>query len=308
MNRYRICGLNVASQMPLSGAIAVGANDTAVDVFIRRGTVPEMLPDALVTGETWQMAEGRFLLRIPRLVRFLVSGGREITIELEPEACERDAFGFVLGSGFGALLHQRGDFVLHASAVARDGRAIAFCGVSGAGKSTLAAALCRKGYALATDDLCVIGFNAHGVPVVQPDGRRLKLWKESIDQLGLTERRCDAVQDRFEKYYVEPLGTALEPPMLSALYVLCDIEQEEDEKIERLSLADAMRILECQVYRPELREHFCGKRAGLAQAAKLLTHIDVFLLPRRRGFEHLPRSLTLLQSHWSTLGRLSEAC
>ena len=90
------------------------------------------------------MAGEKFLLRVPRLARFLIAHGREIDVELEPDAKQRDALGFVLGTSFGVLLHQRGAFVLHGAAVASDGRAIVICGESGAGKSTLAAALCQR--------------------------------------------------------------------------------------------------------------------------------------------------------------------
>ncbi len=49
-------------------------------------------------------------------------------------------------------LNLRGESVLHASAVAVDGRALAFIGASGMGKSTLATLLCAHGATLITDD------------------------------------------------------------------------------------------------------------------------------------------------------------
>jgi hypothetical protein len=52
------------------------------------------------------------------------------------------------------LRHLRGGTTLHASAVAHEGRALAFLGKSGAGKSTLAAWLCReRGMDLLADDV-----------------------------------------------------------------------------------------------------------------------------------------------------------
>jgi hypothetical protein len=55
---------------------------------------------------------------------------------------------------FAALL--RGLEVFHASAVVRDGEAIAFLGVSGAGKTSLALELCRRGAGFLADDVLAL--------------------------------------------------------------------------------------------------------------------------------------------------------
>jgi hypothetical protein len=218
-------------------------------------------------------------------------------VELEPGGAARDAAAFVLGTAFGILLHQRGALVLHGAAVARNGRAIAICGPSGAGKSTLAAALCREGCAFVTDDLCVVSPNAEGTPVVLPDGRRLKLWRESIDELALAERQEEPVRERFEKYFIEPQSSAAAAPRLSAVYVLRD-ERGPHKGIEALSLPDAMRMLDYQSFRPALRARMGSRPHLLAQAAALFAHVKVFVLNRPRGFEHMARTIALLGDAW----------
>lgn len=73
-------------------------------------------------------------------------------------------------SGLAAALlrHLHGETSLHASAVARDGRALAFLGRSGAGKSTLAAWLCRShGFALLADDVSRLELGSKDV-IVEP--------------------------------------------------------------------------------------------------------------------------------------------
>src|SRR5271168_4724942 len=220
MREYRISGLTVASELDLPGAIQVCPNSERPDVTIRRATVPATLEGATTSGPTWEMAGEKFLLSVPCRARFLIARGQEIAVQLEPNATERDAAGFVLGPAFGILLHQRGALVLHGSAVASDGRAIAICGQSGAGKSTLAAALCREGCSFAADDVCVIGLNGQRKPIVLADGRQLKLGRESIAKLDLSERRGEAVRDTIEKYYVRPFSSITEPPKLSAIYAL----------------------------------------------------------------------------------------
>ena len=59
----------------------------------------------------------------------------------------------LLGSVPAWWLNLRGEAVLHASAVALGGEALAFIGASGMGKSTLATLLCSSGAGLVTDDV-----------------------------------------------------------------------------------------------------------------------------------------------------------
>lgn len=67
------------------------------------------------------------------------------------------------GNVMASLLMLSGEAVLHASAVAVAGRAIAFVGHSGMGKSTLAALCCAAGAQLVTDDLLRLAIDQDGV-------------------------------------------------------------------------------------------------------------------------------------------------
>ncbi len=48
--------------------------------------MPATLQDAANKGVTWQIAGDRFLFQVPRIARFLLSGGREILFEPAPGA------------------------------------------------------------------------------------------------------------------------------------------------------------------------------------------------------------------------------
>jgi hypothetical protein len=298
---YRICGLTASSEIELPGAIADASRPKDTDITIRRGFVPLSLADSTSTGPTWEIANETFLLRVPRLARFLMTAGRDIEVDLEPGALERDATGFILGTAFGILLHQRGALVLHGAAVAMGQRSIAICGASGAGKSTLAAALCRDGFTFVTDDLCVIGLDENRRPVVLPDGRRLKLWKDAIDRLDLATRQGEVVREQFQKYYIEPFETVTKPAKLAAIYVLREARPPLKAGIEGLSLPDAIRTLDYEAYRPGLRAKMGQKPEMLRQAAALLGHTRVFRLVRPRGFEHMPETVDALRAHWDAL-------
>ena len=74
------------------------------------------------------------------------------------------------------MLAERGDLALHAAVLARDGRAVAFCGASMRGKSTIAAELGARGYALLGDDSAVLSLAGDDGIVVWPgpSGSRLR--------------------------------------------------------------------------------------------------------------------------------------
>jgi hypothetical protein len=298
---YRIGGLAVSSQFDLPGAIEAPANDDTVDVTVRFEAVPEALEAGTVGGPTWDMDGDTVLLRVPRLARYLIKDGRHIGVELEPGATARDASAFVLGTSFGILLHQRGALVLHGAAVAKEGAAIAICGRSGEGKSTLAAALCRAGFGFVTDDICVIDFDAERRPLVAPDGRQLKLWRESIDQLGLGGQQGDAVREGFEKYFMTPSAGAVLSPRLTAIYVLRELRLPSEACIEPLTLPDAMRVLDIEAYRPGLRARIGSRPTMVAQGAAMLARAQVFRVLRPRGFEHMDATVAQLTAHRESL-------
>jgi len=303
MHSYLISGLHVWSELELPGAIPEAFQAAAADVSIRRSPVPMALEGATARGPTWEMAGEIFLLRVPRLARFRITAGRDIAVEIEPGVSDHDAAGFVLGSAFGILLHQRGALALHGAAVAKDGRAVAICGASGAGKSTLAAALCRGGCAFVTDDICVVDLDASGRPLVLPDGRQLKLWQESIDRLDLAQLRGEGVRESIQKYYIDPSGARAQPSPLSAIYVLREQRPPLKSGIESLALPDAIRTLDYEAYRPVLRAKIGRKREMLTHAAMVLSHAKMFLLVRPRGFEHLQETVATVQVHWDALDR-----
>ncbi len=119
---------------------------------------------------------------------------------------------------FAALLH--GLEIFHASAVALDGRAVAFLGTSRAGKTSMALELCRRGASFLADDVLAVErvedrlICQPGTPVAGVDRdeterlRRSGLWPEQ-DVLATNEREL-----------LLPVACAGSPAPLGALFFL----------------------------------------------------------------------------------------
>lgn len=298
---YRVSGLAVASEVDLPGLI-LGDPDAIPDVTIRRASVPMALDGAIAVGPTWQRSDGRFLLRIPSIARFLLEGGRSIAFQAEEGAEPQDVAVFLSGSVFGVLLHQRNQIVLHASAVLVGGKAVLFCGASGAGKSTLAAALGEHGYPLIADDQCAIEIGDDGIPMIQADGRQLRLWEKSISELGLAERRGDAMRNRLLKFYVDPATASDMVVPVGAVYALIEIRHPEEPGIERPNIVDATKLLTANAYRPMLIHRFDQRDVYFRGGTRIAATSGVFRLNRRLGFDALPATIAMLRAHWAEIG------
>jgi len=298
---YRVSGLAVASEVNLPGLI-LGDPDAVPEVTIRRASVPMALDGAVAVGPTWQRSDGRFLLRIPNIARFLLEEGRSIAFEAEQCAEPQDVAVFLSGSVFGVLLHQRNQLVLHASAVLVGGKAVLFCGASGAGKSTLAAALGEHGYPLIADDQCAIEIGDDGIPMIQADGRQLRLWEKSISELGLARRRGDPMRNRLLKFYVDPATASDAAVPIGAVYALTEIRHSEGPEIERPNVVDATKLLAANAYRPMLVHRFGQRDVYFRGGTTIAATSGIFRLKRRLSFDDMPATIMTLRAHWADLG------
>jgi hypothetical protein len=289
--------LKVQSDFELPGALPADAAEA--DVVVRMCDVPERLEAPTRAGQDWQMDDSRFLLSLPGIGRFLATDGR--LIEVQPECEPRDAVPFLLGTAFGALLLQRGNLVLHASSVSRDGGGVALCGYSGIGKSTLAAALCQAGCNFVSDDVSVVEAQPHGV-ALWPDGRCLKLFQETLARLGLTAHRGQEVGSGTDKHYVELRGPrSAGPMMLRAIYVLRDLESQGASHIVRLSPLDAAQTLLNESHRPLLSLAMAKRNPHVAMTAAVVAKVPVFRFTRARDLDGLHQTAEELLAHWRSL-------
>lgn len=302
---YRVAGFSVGSDIALPGLIGDETGDGPPDIAIRLASVCQRLDGASAVGPTWELAGDRFLLRIPSIARFLLTGGREIAFETEDGRSLEDVAPFLMGTVFGLLLHQRRRFVLHASAVCVDGKAVLFCGPAGAGKSTLAAALIQRGYPLVTDDFCAVEPGA--VPLVHPDGRQLKLWAEAVAELGLDASQGSPVRREVRKFYVEPAAARRDALPLGAVYLLREAYAPHSPGIVPVNIAEAVLLLQRSAFRPRLARRLGLREDYFRAAAAIIGAASVFELRRPFGFAALPRMLDGLEEHWAALDLVPRA-
>lgn len=301
--RYRLSGLSVASDFALPMRTSIDQADAAPpDVTFHLGEVPDVLPQPTHRGANWMADNRAVLLDLPQIGRFLSEDGRRLTLSPAPGSFLDDILVFVTGTALAAILYQRGAMLLHGSAVIQNGRAFVFCGASGAGKSTLAGALVQAGATFLADDVCAIEQPPHGPPAIQADGRALRLYRDSIDNVGLHGAVGARVRRRIEKFHVavgDPSQSATESAPLAAIYMLGNSNAAAPPGITPIpSLAAAQALLH-QTYRRRLALAYSSQGQLAMQAATLLSHVKVFHLRRPRDFSRLDESVTMLKAHWA---------
>jgi len=236
-------------------------------VRFRLGEIPLGLPDS-IDSSLWQCAERQCLFNPPGPGRYLISRGEEILIECRPGTDPRDIRINVLGPAWGALLHQRGLFPLHASAIATESGAVLFMGASGSGKSTLAAALVRQGYRLLADDICAIDTRG-AVPMVMPGNPCLMLWQDMLGVLDLKADMLTAVRSQLKKFAVPvQTGFSAEPSPIRAIFILRE-ENTPEFNASRLLGFRKMEAISINAYRRGL----IGSLGLVAQHAAQLGRI-----------------------------------
>jgi hypothetical protein len=272
-HRYQAFGLRIHSELELPELAEARSDDTSPDVTVCLGDVGE-IPGGDGDWVRWEAEPDRVRMCYAGVCRVDVRGGGEIVVE-ELEDPETSHI-YVVGPALAMALAQRGEHVLHASAVAIEGRAVAFAGFSGGGKSTLAAALHDRGFPLVADDVVAVRVR-DGRAIAVPGYPQQKLWPAAAGALGLDVGRLPRVYPEIDKRVrrlSEDFDTsALE---LSAVLVL-----SEGPEVALEPMSGAAAALELVRHSYDLpATHTFAAPANLEAAARVAEAVPVARLRR----------------------------
>jgi hypothetical protein len=293
VTRYASHGLSIDSQVELTG---LPASSVPVDLTMRRGEVrpwPESM-DANQIGFAVDGDEARYFK--PEVGAFLARRGEEILVDTTADATEAVVRLSLLGPVLSLALHQRGRFILHASAIETSGRVAAFCGENGGGKSSIVAALSGRDHGFMADDLCSIDLDAE-LPLLFPGTPQIKLWPDSASALSVDTTRTHVLHPEFDKLGLDMTDRCSGQPLpLDRVYVIADAEEFE---IEPMHSADALQAIVRHWYGarfgPRLRTS-SGPRHFL-DCVRVADRTDVFRLRRPRSFDRFDELLQGLERH-----------
>lgn len=260
---YDLYGMVIASDVDLHQDRPAPAS-AGVDLTIERAPrVREQTPldgksilDHSRDGRRWYHAvrreDGSYTLRFTDMCDFDVSADlRRATVFAAPTDERGVATVLTSGALLAFVLHLRGDFVLHGSAVVHDGDdadplTVGFVGRSGMGKSTMASLLCRAGGSLITDDVLVLDRASEGfVPRWGASDVRLREGAASLAEDFAASQRTERTSPDGRRV-VRLAGSAdavTEPPPLRAIMIPFPDRERDEIAIERLTAKDAALLL-----------------------------------------------------------------
>ncbi|MEZ4728995.1 MAG: hypothetical protein R3E79_17820 [Caldilineaceae bacterium] len=194
--------------------------------------------------------------------------------------------------------------MLHASAVACHGAAVAFVGAKGQGKSTMAAALYARGHPLLSDDVVAIAGCEPGLGQAQltvlAGSPQLKLWPDaaaavlSADPATLTrlaagyEKRARCTRDSFSQ----------RPLPLSSIVVL---GEGRVPQIKQLAAPEALIQVMGHSYIARFGKQFFQAKSEighLQQFTHLINQVPVYTLTRPRTLALLPEVTQLVEEQF----------
>src|SRR4051794_10790794 len=170
MSSYVAYGLGIRSALPLPELVP---KEAAADVTIRLGKANRFPSGATCVespyrGAHYKVTQEEAYLFWEKVGSFSVRYGCEIIVEPAPGVEERVLRLFILGAALAVLLQQRGQLVLHASAVNVGLGVVAFIGGPGWGKSTMAAAMHARGHKVVADDVVAVQEEGAECPLIFP--------------------------------------------------------------------------------------------------------------------------------------------
>jgi len=221
---------------------------------------------------------------------FFIHKGRQILIDPAPGVDQGSLRLFLLGNVLGTLAFLRGFLVLHGSAVAVNGRGLAFLGHSGEGKSTMAAALSDV-YPLIADDVLAIRTD-EAAPLIFPAFPHLKLHPETAASLRFDPEKSSPRSPLEEK--ITPRvseGFSVDPLPLKRVYLL-----EKGDVIELLPLSRPEAVIALLRYTYTLRSLKAGENQQLhfRHSARLAREVPFRRLIRPHDLQDLPEVVRMV--------------
>lgn len=281
MYTYRAFGLTITSEVMLSELLEAEAANEDADVVIKFGKVPLTLENSVIEKGNKIIGRDQFILNNQGIAKYYVEKGKLMIAEPYENSLFEEVKLYLLGTCFGALLHQRRKLPLHGSCINVNGLGVLLTGESGAGKSTIAAAFFRQGYKMITDDVAAVESKLD-VPYVYPSYPSQKLWEDAIERLDRQEQKTalNRISKELEKYAVKSNDFFCNEPVPLKVMVEIIPADVNELRIEKLTGKEKLTTIIQNTYRRYFVKAFNHEQWHFKLCVNIANDVVVYRLTR----------------------------
>jgi len=273
---YQAFGLVIQSELVLPELNTIDQTDP--NILIRIGPTPSKLERVSFRGALFESSPTEFLFSND-IVSIYIKDGKTIDIKPNSTASDQDIRLYILGTGMGVVLHQRGLLPLHGSSIAYNGRAYIFSGSSTSGKSSLAAAFALKGYKVLADDISVVKKDKNGIFMVHPGIPHIKIWHDVQSVLSFPDV-TDRVRPQLEKYYLSHQIEFLTEPLPIEAICILSIKREKGFEYSKITGVDKFNSIRNNTFRIRILDSSGQTEAHFHTVSHLSKSIDLYRICR----------------------------
>lgn len=281
IKKYKVYGLNIASQIDLPELIPLENHEVEMDVYITYGDMPEEIKNDRQEDIYGYYNGNEMWFYVNNVGQYYIKNGNRIYIEPCENCIAYKIRSFLLGRAMGMLLFQRGVVALHGGVIDIDGQGIAICGKSGAGKSTLLSAFRHSGYKFITDEIIATQVDEDGRVLGVPSYPVQKLSKEIISSMGgnVETLQCNYSPDRMRYLVVDKQKFKDERLFLCAMYEI-QVADVDEVTIQELSGIEKMNVLRRNGYYMSLSIRVGFPKDYMSMCIRLVKQMRIFTITR----------------------------
>jgi hypothetical protein len=146
------------------------------------------------------------------------------------------------------------------------------------------------------DDVCLIDAAQPGVAMVIPTAPWLKLWRNSLENLGREAEGLDRVFSEDDKYRL-PLAPVFKPePILKLIFLEGNAVSSTTTEIEEVPRVEAVPLLMNLTHHSYLLEATGQREENFLRCGRVLSQARAYRLIRPWGLLHLESTMDALEN------------
>lgn len=241
--RYRVFGLRIKSQIPISYIPLVDDSWEDYDLSVVYGHVWDEGDPVL------PHTQQRLTLYWKSIAKYRIENGKTITVQPYPDMHPKHIGQHLLRNAIIAAVLQRGLLPMHGFSFAIEMGAVLCLAASGLGKSTLATRLYQMGFPILCDDVTVLKL-AQQKTQAFPAYPLISLTANAAKQLNIPLHHLDSLQPFSDKYILSVSDDYQDTPLpLYAIYVIGASPNITSPWLRSVTGTNVLRVLTNYTYR-----------------------------------------------------------